>query len=189
MTPEDEEFILAATGRLLEDVVFPEQDVLDAKATAKGGEEVKCRPLLLGCPAKDDVDALALRMLQRLLPAGKCQMEVLSKDALAGEVLARVDETKPAVVVIGAVPKYSFSAVRYLCKRLRARWPEVKIVVGCWGLNEDVKPTMERLRTAGADLVSAELLETRAQLLPLIQEAALKRAAAAPEAAAKVVHI
>ena len=62
-------------------------------------------------------------------------------------------------------------------------------MVGCWGLNEDVKPTMERLRTAGADLVSAELLETRAQLLPLIQEAALKRAAAAPEAAAKVVHI
>ena len=177
MTSEDEEFILAATGRLLEDVVFPAQDVLDERETAKGGEEMKCRLLLLGCPAKDAMDELALRMLQRLLPAGKCQMEVLSKDALAGEVLTRVGESKPAVVVIGAVPAYSFSAIRYLCKRLRARWPEVRIVVGCWGLREDVKPTMERLVTAGADLASAELLQTRDQLLPLIQEAALKRAA------------
>ena len=177
MTSEDEEFILAATGRLLEDVVFPAQDVLDERETAKGGEEMKCRLLLLGCPAKDAMDELALRMLQRLLPAGKCQMEVLSKDVLAGEVLTRVGESKPAVVVIGAVPAYSFSAIRYLCKRLRARWPEVRIVVGCWGLREDVKPTMERLVTAGADLASAELLQTRDQLLPLIQEAALKRAA------------
>ena len=123
---------------------------------------MKCQLLLLGCPAKDDVDVLALRMLQRLLPAGKCQMEVLSKDALAGEVLTRVGEAKPAVVVIGAVPAYSFSAIRYLCKRLRARRPEVRIVVGCWGLREDVKPTLERLTAAGADLTSAELLETRA---------------------------
>ncbi len=94
MTSEDEEFILAATGRLLEDVVFPAQDVLDERETAKGGEEMKCRLLLLGCPAKDAMDELALRMLQRLLPAGKCQMEVLSKDVLAGEVLTRVGEVE-----------------------------------------------------------------------------------------------
>ncbi len=188
MTPEDEEFILAATGRLLEDVVFPAQDAIDSKETAKGGEEMKCRLLVLGCPAKDAVDEMALQMLQRLLPAGKCQMEVLSKDALAGEVLTRVGEAKPAVVVIGAVPAYSFSSIRYLCKRLRARWPDVRIVVGCWGLREDVKPTMERLMTAGADQASAELVRTRDLLLPLIQEASLKRAAR-EEQPAEAVHV
>ena len=177
MTTEDEEFIVGVMGRLLEDVVFPEQDALDTKETAKGGEEVKCRLLVLGFPAGDDVDELALRMLQRLLPAGKCQLEVLSKGTLVGEVLTRAAEAKPAVVVIGATPRYSFSTVRYLCKRLRERRPEVRIVVGCWGLREDVKPTVERLISAGADLASAELVGTRSQLLPLIQEASVRRAA------------
>ena len=177
MTPDDEEFIVQTMGRLLEDVVYPEQDALDAREAAKGGEEVKCRLLVLGCPAKDEIDELALGMLQRLLPAGRCQVELLSKDALAGEVLTRVAETKPAVVVIGAVPPYSFSAIRYLCKRLRASSPEVRILAGCWGLREDVKATVDRLTAAGADQASAELLETRGLLLPLIQEAAVRRAA------------
>jgi predicted PurR-regulated permease PerM len=183
MTAEDEAFIQEAMGRLLEDVVFPEQDQIDAREMEKDGDAMKCELFVLGCPAKDAQDALALRMLQRLLPAGKCQMEVLSTETLAGAVLTRVEQTHPAVVVIGAVPPYSFSSIRYLCKRLRAHSPDVKIVVGCWGLREGVKATVERLQSAGADLISAELLESRGQLLPMIQEAAVRRAAPQMETA------
>ena len=186
MTPEDEEFIIATTRELLEDVVYPAQDALDAKEVAKGGAEVKCRLLVLGCPAKDEFDELALGMMQRLLPAGKCQVELLSKDTLAGEMLARVGEAKPAALVIGAVPPYSFAAVRYLCKRMRTQFPTVKILVGCWGLRDEVKKSVDRLLAAGADLVSAELLETRNLLLPLIQDAAVTRAAEEPKPAEMV---
>ena len=162
LTEEDSEFITRATEELLEDVVFPVQDVVDAKEAAESLKAAtECRLLVLGCPAKDEVDETALRMLQRLLPAGKCQFEVMSKQALAAEVLARVGESKPAVVCIGAVPPYSFSSIRYLCKRLRTQNPNVKILVGCWGLRDNVKPTLDRLRAAGADFASAELLETR----------------------------
>jgi predicted PurR-regulated permease PerM len=177
MTVEDEEFIITTTRELLEDVVYPAQDALDAKEVAKGGAEVKCRLLVLGCPAKDEFDELALGMMQRLLPAGKCQVELLSKDTLAGEMLARVGEAKPAALVIAAVPPYSFAAVRYLCKRMRTQFPAVKILVGCWGLRDEVKKSVDRLLMAGADLVSAELLETRNLLLPLVQEAAVAHAA------------
>jgi predicted PurR-regulated permease PerM len=183
MTPEDEEFIITTTRELLEDVVYPAQDALDAKEVVKGGAEVKCRLLILGCPAKDEFDELALGMLQRLLPAGKCQVELLSKDTLAGEMLARVGEAKPAALVIAATPPYSFAAVRYLCKRMRTQFPAVKILVGCWGLRDEVKKSTDRLLAAGADLASAELLETRNLLLPLIQDAAVTRAAEAPKAA------
>jgi predicted PurR-regulated permease PerM len=186
MTTEDEEFIRTTTRELLEDVVYPAQDALDAKEVAKGGAEVKCRLLVLGCPAKDEFDELALGMMQRLLPAGICQVELLSKDTLAGEMLARVAEGKPAVLVIAAVPPYSFAAVRYLCKRMRSQFPTVKILVGCWGLRDEVKKSVDRLLAAGADLASAELLETRNLLLPLIQDAAVIRAAEEPKAAEKV---
>ncbi|HBI41677.1 MAG TPA: hypothetical protein DDY78_02330 [Planctomycetales bacterium] len=186
MTTEDEEFILTTTRELLEDVVYPAQDALDAKETAKGGVEVKCRLLVLGCPAKDEFDELALGMMQRLLPAGICQVELLSKDTLAGEMLARVGEAKPAVLVIAAVPPYSFAAVRYLCKRMRSQFPTVKILVGCWGLRDEVKKSVDRLLATGADLASAELVETRNLLLPLIQDAAVTRAAEEPKAAEMV---
>jgi predicted PurR-regulated permease PerM len=182
MTTEDEEFIITTTRELLEDVVYPAQDALDAKEVAKGGAEVKCRLLVLGCPAKDEFDEMALGMMKRLLPAGKCQVELLSKDTLAGEMLARVAEAKPAVLVISAVPPYSFAAIRYLCKRMRTQFPTVKILVGCWGLRDEVKKSVDRLLTAGADLASAELLESRNLLLPLIQDAAVTRAAEEPKA-------
>ena len=161
---------------------------MDEKEAGKGPKAAAdCRLLVLGCPAKDEVDETALRMMQRMLPAGKCQMEVMSKTALAAEVLTRVGESKPAVVCIGAVPPYSFSTIRYLCKKLRPQYPSVKILVGCWGLREDVKPTLDRLRAAGADFASAELLETRGLLLPLIQDAAITRSAEPPKPA-ELVH-
>ncbi len=184
MTPADEEFITRTVGEMVEDVVFPAQDVIDAREAREGPPAAaECRLLVLGCPAKDELDELALRMMQRLLPAGKCQVEVMSKVALVAEVLTRVGEAKPAVVCIGAVPPYSFSSIRYLCKRLRAQYPGVKILVGCWGLRDDVKPTTDRLKAAGADYASAELLETRGLLLPLVREAAITRAAETPRPA------
>ena len=182
MTEADEEFVLTTTRRVLEVAVLPQQDVSDAKAAPKDAPEVRHLPLVLGCPARDEVDETALRMLERLLPVGKCKVEVLSKDALAGEVMARVGETRPAVLVIGAVPPYSVSAIRYLCKRLRGQFPDVKILVGCWGLQEKVKETIDRLKTAGADMASVELLETRSLLLPLLQDAQVVRAGEKPKA-------
>lgn len=183
MTPDDEEFIVTTTRELLEDVVYPAQDALDAKETLKDGVEMKSPLLILGCPAKDEFDELALGMMQRLLPAGKCQLELLSKDTLAGEMLARVSQARPAILVIAATPPYSFASVRYLCKRMRVQFPTVKILVGCWGLRDEVKKSTDRLLAAGADLASAELLETRNLLLPLLQDAAVSRAAEAPKAA------
>ena len=184
LTPDDEEFVTRTVREIVEDVVFPAQDAIDAQeAEKRPPAAADCRLLVLGCPAKDELDELALRMLQRLLPAGKCQVEVTPKGALVAEVLARVGEANPAVVCIGAAPPYSFSAIRYLCKRLRAQYPGVKILVGCWGLRDDVKATTDRLKAAGADYASADLLETRGLLLPLIQEAAITRAAQKPKPA------
>ena len=54
-------------------------------------------------------------------------------------------------------------------------------LLGCWGLRENVKETIERLKTAGADMATTELLETRTLLLPLIQDAAIMRAADKPK--------
>src|SRR5262249_28326649 len=142
---------------------------------SRGNRESASRGFVLGCPAEDDADELILEMLRQLIEPCEVRLEVLSAETLAGEVLERVGEEAPAVVCIATLPPNGLSNVRYLCKRLRAQFPELKIVVIRLGRIENVEKTRQRLLAAGADVVTTSLLETRSQLLPLVQAAALSR--------------
>ena len=81
------------------------------------------------------------------------------------EVLAWVDLHRPALVCIGAVAPGGLSQARYLCKRLRAQWPELKIVVGRWGLHDEMDADCHQLLAAGADHVETTVLDTRRTLV------------------------
>jgi hypothetical protein len=41
--------------------------------------------------------------------------------------------------------------VRFLCTKLRARFPALKIIVGLWGATERVAEATKRLHDSGAD--------------------------------------
>jgi hypothetical protein len=69
------------------------------------------------------------------------------------------------VVCLGALPAGSRSTqTRYLCKRLRARFPDLRIVVGRWGLRDNVARARRQLEAAGADSVGVTLVETNEHL-------------------------
>ena len=70
----------------------------------------------------------------------------------------------PAVVCNGVLRPGGRAHTRYLCKRLRARLPDAKILVGRWGLKSNVTEDEEQLREVGADQVETTLLETKAHL-------------------------
>ena len=53
---------------------------------------------------------------------------------------------------------------RYLCKRLRAQLPALKIVVGRWGATDHGDSSHDLRRAAGADTNGTTLQETCAQL-------------------------
>ena len=50
----------------------------------------------------------------------------------------------------------------------------MKIVVGRWGPDEHLERVREGVAQAGADLVGTSLLETRSQVMPLVQLAAAR---------------
>src|SRR5215470_18098009 len=60
-------------------------------------------PLVLGCPAADEGDEVALLMFGQLLKPADCTLEIVPASALSGEVVSLVSERKPTVVVISAV--------------------------------------------------------------------------------------
>jgi predicted PurR-regulated permease PerM/methylmalonyl-CoA mutase cobalamin-binding subunit len=139
---------------------------------------------ILGCPARDEVDELALTMFAHLLRAHGRSVELVSSQALTAEILERVGQTSPGVVIIASVPPGGLAQTRYLCKRIRSQCPPIKIVVGRWGPQENVDQIKEKLKEAGADAVAKTLVDTRAEVVALLHVA---EAAEAPQEAGVVL--
>ena len=119
---------------------------------------------ILGCPARDEADAVALEMVRHLLDPARYRIEVSGTGMLTAEVVARVDLDRPALLCIGAVAPGGLSQARHLCKRLRSQYPELKIVVGRWGLHDEKDTDRGHLLAAGADYVEMTVLDTQRAL-------------------------
>jgi len=126
-------------------------------------------PYVLACAADDEGDAIALAMLRQLVSPAECEIEVASAHALSGEIASLAAEKKPAVVLIAALSPEDLAQTRHLCKRLRARLPDIKILVGRWGGADPKANDREALVAAGADEVGITLAQSRDQLLERVR--------------------
>jgi hypothetical protein len=68
------------------------------------------------------------------------------------------------MICIAAVSPGGLAQTRYLCKRLRARFPNLKIAVGRWGTGSE---DSNSILLAGADKVGTTMIETREQMIQL----------------------
>jgi hypothetical protein len=88
-------------------------------------------------------------MLRYVLDPARWDVEVIAPATLTGELLDRVAEHRPGAVVIATTPPGGLAHTRYLCKRLRSRFPDLKILVGRWGTHDIT--TTEPASEAGPD--------------------------------------
>jgi len=174
LTEDEAQFIVRATREVVEDLdTRPLQTAPPATdAAAVPADEDAAAPLpkalILGCPARDEVDELALLMFWQLLDPAQYEVELTRAPMVTSELVALVARTSPALICIGAVPPGGLAQARYRCKRLRARFPDLKIVVGRWGFKESADETLAQLRADGIDYVGTSLLETRDQVMRLV---------------------
>ena len=120
-------------------------------------------PCVQGCVAGDEAGEVALGMLEDLLRPHGITLEIDSAHTLPGEVLSIVAARNSTIVCVASIRPSDLAHTRYLCKRLRARFPHLKIVVGRWGGQD--RGEQDQLLAAGADAVSATLRESRDQIL------------------------
>jgi predicted PurR-regulated permease PerM len=161
----DAQFVGQATREILDvlahDAPAPsERDTGNLSVSDPGDTLVR----ILGCPARDDADVLALEMVRHLLDPARYRMEVSKTGMLVAEVVAGVDLHRPALLCIGTVAPGGLSQARHLCKRLRSQCPELKIVVGRWGLHDEKDADRQHLLAAGADHVETTVLDTQRTL-------------------------
>ena len=139
LTEDGEQFVLRATREILEDFTALMPSIAP-EATDSPAAEMPA-PLLkvsiLGCPARDEADELALLMLRQLFISTRYDVEVMSDAVLTSEVVGMIGAKNPAVIVIATLSPGGLAQTRYLCKRLRARVPNLKIAIGQWGMESE----------------------------------------------------
>jgi hypothetical protein len=135
-----------------------------ADSAASNGKRAP-RLRLLAYPGQDAENRLALQMLFKMLDPKVWDMEILSPDTLASELIELAAEEEQPMVCISALPPGGLAHARYVCKRLRARFPDIKIAVGRWAPKRDVETELEPLKDIGVDFLATSLHQTREQLL------------------------
>jgi predicted PurR-regulated permease PerM len=159
ISDEDLRSIERTARRLVEELELPQ---------AQAEPPTRPATIVLGLPAQEGGDELALLMLKQRLDPGRFEVDVASPDLLVSEAIARVDDGGPAAVLIGALAGAGQSIhLRSLSKRLRARFPDLPIVVGWWGADGGGQVANDVMVAAGADRVTVTLADARAQLQEL----------------------
>ena len=166
ISEEDEAFVLDAVEEILDELV--EQRPEGERAPAESERETPRKAVVIGFPARDRADELALQMLGAAFCA-ECDLEILSSDALISENISRVEESDAACVCLMSVPPGDLAQARQICKKLRARFPDLRIVAGRLGARGISEKSRDMLLSAGADRALGTLADLRQTLLPIVQ--------------------
>jgi predicted PurR-regulated permease PerM len=161
------EFIVLTTRELVEELsVSPDTSEASAPTPDQDASPLPKVPVVF-CPVEDEADALALLMLQHMLTPARYEVELLGASMLTAEVVSRVQESQVQLICLGSLAPGGMARTRYLCKRLQAHCPALKIVVGRWGSTGNSQDSQELLRQAGASAVGLTLHDTCTQLTQL----------------------
>ncbi|MGH7797566.1 MAG: AI-2E family transporter [Candidatus Binatia bacterium] len=190
LTEGDEQAVYHGTRAILEDLEnhLDESTAHDEHSESAEPESVPPEQIvpIVGFPADGKADEVALLTFAKLLDGRRYKMDVISADMLASEMVSLVGQQQQTrLVCIGAIAPGGLARARYLCKRMRARFPEIKIIAGRWGSYDSVENARISLTSAGTDRVAATLLEARDQL---VQLAHLQPAAASPAPARRLAE-
>jgi len=147
LAPESERFAFDTIRQILDEIPLEE------------GAASASRTHVCIVPARDEADELAGAILARMLPGA----QLLSAESLAGETLEQIDKDGCSTICISAVPPHAASHAAYLTRRLKKRFPKLRILVALW-TSEAVDRIKSRLGAAGVDEVATRLDEAVSHL-------------------------
>jgi predicted PurR-regulated permease PerM/methylmalonyl-CoA mutase cobalamin-binding subunit len=169
--------------RKVDDSAATTADASHAADGPSGSGAVYDRCILV-LPARDPADEIGAMMLTQVLEQEGYCAEYASVDKLASEYVQLVEKKNVQVVVISALPPGATTHSRYLVKRLRQRFPDLKIIVGLWTVPGALERAKQRLSSAGTSLVVGSLEKAVEQLRQVVQPLLVTEAATVKEEAA-----
>jgi predicted PurR-regulated permease PerM len=122
---------------------------------------------VLSLPAYGDADEIAALMLAQLLESRGTHARVVSADALASERLEQASGEKIEVVSVVTLAADGFVHARYLCKRLREQFPDLRIVATIL-VYDGAGDVRKRELAASANEIAGSLSEAAKQIQSLV---------------------
>jgi predicted PurR-regulated permease PerM len=166
LSERQEQFIFSTAQALQEELMRTD---LGHEAKPVPAQRIR----IIGCPAEDDADERALFFLRDLLDPLRFDCQIVANAQLAAETIIRLGAGEPPMLVIAVLPPGGMARSRSLCKLLRGRFAQLKILVLCWQCAGDQAQIQQSFIAAGADWVSFNLLETRGQIGNIAGDAAV----------------
>lgn len=181
----EQAFILRVVSDVLEDLEGEPEVNLASLSTAneeetrtelvkqveKGSLDPETEPVaplkILALPANDATDVFVLRLLNHILEPLGIPIEVVDAVETPLKVVERIAAETPDLVLISHLPPDGLTAARYLVRRIKARNPQLTVVVARWDETRDAESSAERLCAAGASKMLGSLVDTRDYLVEL----------------------
>ncbi|MEX0711752.1 MAG: AI-2E family transporter [Pirellulales bacterium] len=157
---EHENFIWETTRELLEEMPPP----MPAAESAEPVQADLEQTVVVGCAAQDAADELALTMLKKLLAPQGCRLDIVPRAVLVSEMLELFAARMPDLVCISALGPGGVGQMRYLTKRIRLQFPDLKILVGRWGYSGDAQRMAASIKSRGASQVVTTMAEALEQI-------------------------
>jgi predicted PurR-regulated permease PerM len=163
------EFISQSTRELIDDLgdrIVPHDS---AKRPGTDGTLLNTghsRADIICVPARDEADELVGMMLSQILRQAGYAATYLAIGTV-DSMLEQVEKGGFRIAIVSALPPFAVGQARSLCTRLRARFPDLVIVIGLWEFGGGVLKAQERVGSTCVNAVVTTLAESLLQIRTL----------------------
>lgn len=148
LDPDTSQFIYQSTREILGEIDGSETgEFEDEAAESRAHHREFGRSLILCVPARDEADDVVAGLLAQLLEVHGQHAQSVSLGPVS-EMLGQIADYSPDAVCISALPPFALNHARALYGKLRARFPDLKLVVCLWHFEGDLDRVSTRLRLA-----------------------------------------
>jgi len=171
-----EQFIFENARLLVEDVAPRAKEIIAGETNGKHrlngkdhtNDDVPTDGAHVLClPAHGPADEIAALMLTQLLDERGLRSMAVSADSLTSERLEKAGDDKIEVVCVTAILPDGFLHARYLCKRLRGQFPDLRIVAAV-AVRDEARDVRTRELLGSANEVASSLSEAVNQIRSLV---------------------
>jgi AI-2E family transporter len=139
-----ERFICQSTRELIEELCEKSAEVREMPVVGADGHysgnaatqsALPLRTKVVCVPVRDEADEIVGVMLAQVLERDGREAQCISLGT-AQEMLEQIVNENPDVVFLSALPPFALTYARTLYKKVRARLPDVLILIGIWNFSE-----------------------------------------------------
>ncbi|MBB5343380.1 hypothetical protein [Tunturibacter empetritectus] len=147
-------FIMQSTRELIEELgeSAPSEGISRQLLGAETESRIAC------IPARDEADEVVGMLLCQLLDRAGLASQSIPIGPVP-EMLSAVADLDPVVVCISALPPFAIEHTRTLYQKLRAKFPQINIIICLWHFAGDLEKTQRRLKILNGHQVLVTLPE------------------------------